>query len=87
VGVSVWYGYVSVPGGSGVPSSAPIVFGQGTGGGGFYNPPKVFTGANSTVPATVKAVGTDAITAGGCNIVVFRTNATASGVHWMALGN
>jgi hypothetical protein len=68
------------------PTATAIAFGNYYGVGSFTQPPTVFVAANTTVPGTVRAVGSDAITASGCNLMIYRTTTTATGLHFIAIG-
>jgi Collagen triple helix repeat (20 copies) len=86
VGIKVRWGYKVVTPTANAPKATAITFSSGTGNGSFTTAPRVFVAANSSVPGTVKAVGSDAITATGCNLIVYRTNTTDTGLHWIAIG-
>lgn len=86
VGINVRFGYVVVTPVANTPTPTPIAFGNYYGFGGFSVPPIVLVAANTTVPGTVRMVGADAITTGGCNLMIYRTNTTATGLHFIAMG-
>ena len=86
VGIKVRYGYDSLTPTPNSPSYKTIAFTSGAGMAAFSSPPHVFIGPNSTVPGTVKSHGTDNITTTNFVAVIYRTNNTGTGFHWMAIG-
>lgn len=87
VGIKVAYGYDSLTPVANDPTGKTIAFSTGTRiGGNFTSAPEVFIGPNSTVPGTVRAHGTDNITTTNFIAVIYRTNNTATGFYWLAIG-
>lgn len=85
-GVVVRFGYKVVTPVANTPSATPVAYSEGYGSGGFSAAPVVLVAANSTVPKTVQSVGTDNVGTATFDIVIFRTNTTGTGVHWIAIG-
>jgi hypothetical protein len=68
------------------PTSHRVYFSNGSGSGGFTTVPQVMSGANSTVPATVRSTGVSATTTTYVDLEIYRTNTTSTGIDWIALG-
>lgn len=84
-GIVLVQGYTLVTnsgGASGNPTANAVGFGLT-----FNSVPTVIVGANSTVPMTVRSQGTGGITTTGMDLYTFRSNTTATGIHWIAIGS
>lgn len=54
----------------------------------FASAPHVFVTGDTSVPGqTVLEVSANNVTAEGCNVWIYRTNTTSTGVWWMAIGS
>jgi hypothetical protein len=86
VGVNVRFGYTVVTPAANTPTPLTVAYSGGSGYGGFANVPVVLVAANSTVPKTVQSVGTDNVGTATFDLMLYRTNTTATGLHWIAIG-
>ena len=82
----VRFGYVVVNPVANRVISTPVSFSSGYGSGSFSPVPVVLVAANSSVPGTVRRTGQSAVTTVGFELEIVRTNSTATGMHWIALG-
>lgn len=85
-GIVVQYGYAVINPVANTPTQLGIAFSSGYGQGAFTQAPRVLVGINSSRPDIARIAGNNDVTAAGCNLVLLRTNTTATGVHWVAVG-
>jgi hypothetical protein len=81
VGIRIYHGEAGVVPVANSPTAVAV-------GWSFAGTPTVLVGARTTVPGTVQAQGVDraTVSAGGANLIVFRTNTTTTYVQYIAVG-
>ena len=86
-GVNVRFGYRVVTPVANASTPTAIAYSEGYGYGGFSVAPVVMVAPNSGRPDLVRMYGTNAVDTGGCQLIIYRTNTSSTGLHWIAIGS